>query len=88
MTSRTRTRSQRTETSVCWQMISGMRAYGVAITVIWTLSATTVLVVLALAVSGVWLHVAFGGAAVLELLCAALTFWVLLRVNRAGHFDV
>jgi hypothetical protein len=69
-------------------MISGMRAYGVAITLIWTLSATSILIVLAVAASGVWLHAAFGGAAVLELICSALTFWFLQRVNRAGRFDV
>jgi len=74
--------------SVWWQMISGMRAYGVAITVIWAMSATTLLVVLAIAVPGIWLRAAFGGGAVLELALSALTLLFLRRASEAGRFDV
>jgi hypothetical protein len=69
-------------------MISGMRAYGVAITVIWALSATSVLAVLAVVMSGAWLHVAFGGCALLELALSALTLSFLIRGSNAGRFDV
>jgi len=68
-------------------MWSGMRAYGVAITVIWALSATSVLAVFAVAVSGVWLRAAFGAGAVLELALSALTLSFLIRASNAGRFD-
>ena len=79
--------SQRSQ-SVWWQMWSGMRAYGVAITLIWTAAATTLLVVLAIAIPGAWLHVAFGGGAVLELGFSALTLLSIQRASRSGRFDV
>ena len=78
----------RSSRSVWWQMISGMRAYGVAITVVWAMCACTVLVILAVAVPGTWLHVAFGGGAVLELLLSALTLRFLSRASVRGRFDV
>jgi hypothetical protein len=81
-------RSGRRTISPWLAMWSGMRAYGVAIMTIWTLSATTVLIVLAVAVSPAWLKATFGGGAVVELLASALTFWFLNRLNRAGRFDV
>jgi hypothetical protein len=68
-------------------MWSGMRAYGVAITLIWTLSSVTVLFVLSAASRG-GARLAFGGGALLEIGCAAATYWFLQRVNRAGRFDV
>lgn len=74
--------------SVWWQMWSGMRAYGVAVTLIWALSATSLLVVLAFVIPGVWMHAAFGGAAVLELAFSALTLAFLRRRSQAGRFDV
>jgi hypothetical protein len=74
--------------SVWWQMISGMRAYGVAITVIWAMSATWVLAVFAVAASRPWLHAVFGGAAVAELALSALTLSFLRRASEAGRFDV
>jgi hypothetical protein len=80
--------SRKPQRSVWWQMISGMRAYGVAITVIWAMSATTLLVILAIAVPGIWLHAAFGGGAVLELAFSALTLAFLRRASEAGRFDV
>jgi len=74
--------------SVWWQMISGMRAYGVAITVVWAMCACSVLAVLALAVPGVWAHVGFGAAAVAELALSALTLRFLGRASVRGTFDV
>src|SRR3954470_6999577 len=62
-----------------WQMVSGMRAYGVAVTVIWAMCACTVLVVLAVTVSGTWLHLGFAAGAVLELALSALTLRFLSR---------
>lgn len=71
-----------------WQMISGMRAYGVAVTVVWAMCACTVLLVLAISVHGVWLHVGFGSGAVLELVLSAVTLRFLSRASVRGRFDV
>jgi len=68
-------------------MWRGMRAYGVAITVIWALSATSVLAVFAVAVTTWWLHVVLGVGAVLELAFSALTLAFLIRTSNAGRFD-
>jgi hypothetical protein len=38
--------------------------------------------------SGAWLHVAFGGCALLELALSALTLSFLIRGSNAGRFDV
>jgi hypothetical protein len=69
-------------------MISGMRAYGVAITVVWAMCAFTVLVVLAIVVSNTWLHVGFAAAAVVELGLSVLTLRFLSRASVRGRFDV
>ncbi|HEY4607713.1 MAG TPA: hypothetical protein VIH06_00870 [Ilumatobacteraceae bacterium] len=74
--------------SVWWQMWSGMRAYGVSITVIWAMCACTVLLVLAFAVPGTWSHIGFAGAAVLELVLSAATLRFLSRASVRGRFDV
>src|SRR3954447_22502106 len=74
--------------SVWWQMMSGMRAYGVAITVIWTMCACTVLAVLAVVVPGKWMQVGFGAGAVGELVLSALTLRFLTRASVRGRFDV
>jgi len=71
-----------------WQMISGMRAYGVAVTVIWAMCACTVLLVLAVSVGGTWLHVGFAAGAVAELALSALTLRFLSRASVRGRFDV
>jgi thiosulfate reductase cytochrome b subunit len=68
-------------------MWRGMRAYGVAITVIWTMSTTSVLAVFAVAVNGAWLKAALGSGAVLELVCCWLTLAFLIRASNAGRFD-
>lgn len=73
--------------SVWWQMWSGMRAYGVSITVVWAMSACTVLVVLAVAVPGTWSHVGFAGGALVELLLSAGTLRFLGRASIRGRFD-
>ena len=80
--------SDRRSGSVWWQMISGMRAYGVAVTVVWAMCACTVLVVLAVAVGGTWLHVGFGAGAVLEFALSVLTLRFLSRASVRGRFDV
>jgi hypothetical protein len=80
--------SKRRDPSVWWQMVSGMRAYGVAITVVWAMCACTVLLVLAVSVSGVWLHVGFGTGAVAELVLSILTLRFLSRASIRGRFDV
>ena len=72
--------------SVWWQMVSGMRAYGVAITVIWAMCACTVLAVLAFAVPGSWSHVGFGAAALAELALSALTLRFLNKASNRGRF--
>jgi hypothetical protein len=69
-------------------MISGMRAYGVAMTVIWAMCACAVLAVLALAVPGLWAHLGFAAAAVAELALSALTLRFLSRASVRGRFDV
>ena len=74
--------------SVWWQMISGMRAYGVAITVIWAMCACTLLAVLAVAVPGTWSHVGFAAGAVGELALSALTLRFLSKATVRGRFDV
>ncbi|MDQ1746618.1 MAG: hypothetical protein QOD07_881 [Frankiaceae bacterium] len=71
-----------------WQMISGMRAYGVAITVVWAMCACTVLVVLAVSAGGTWLRAGFAGGALLELALSALTLRFLSRASVRGRFDV
>jgi hypothetical protein len=68
-------------------MWKGMRAYGVALTVIWTMCAVSVLAVFAVAVSGVWLHLALALGAVLELALSALTLRFLVRASNQGRFD-
>jgi hypothetical protein len=68
-------------------MWRGMRAYGVAITVIWTMSATSVLVVFAVAASALWLQLLLGATAVLELCLSAATLAFLIRTSNAGRFD-
>jgi hypothetical protein len=74
-------RQQGRHLSPWWQMISGMRAYGAAITIIWAMCACTVLAVAAVAVGGTWQHVGFGVGAVLELLLSA---GPLRRLARRG----
>jgi hypothetical protein len=74
--------------SVWWQMWSGMRAYGVSITVIWAMSACTILLVLAFAVPGTWAHIGFASGAVVELLLSAATGRFLNRASVRGRFDV
>jgi hypothetical protein len=69
-------------------MWSGMRAYGVSITVIWAMCACSVLAVLAVAVPGTWAHIGFAGGAVLELLLSAATLRFLSRASVRGRFDV
>jgi uncharacterized membrane protein len=68
-------------------MWRGMRAYGVAITVIWTMSATSVLVVFAVAASALWLQIVLGATAVLELCLSVVTLLFLIRASNAGRFD-
>ena len=68
-------------------MWRGMRAYGVALMVIWTLSATSLLAVFAVAVTTWWLHVVLGVSAVLELTASVLTLAFLIRASNAGRFD-
>jgi uncharacterized protein (DUF983 family) len=69
-------------------MVSGMRAYGVAITVVWAMCASTVLLVLAVVAGGTWMHVGFALAAVLELALSVLTLRFLRRASVHGRFDV
>lgn len=71
-----------------WQMISGMRAYGVAITVVWAMCACTVLLVLAVAAGTTVLRVSFALGAVVELALSALTLRFLSRASVRGRFDV
>ena len=77
----------RRQLSPWWQMISGMRAYGVAITVVWAMCACTVLLVLAASIGGPWTHVVFATAAVLELLLSIVTLRFLARASVRGRFD-
>ena len=69
-------------------MISGMRAYGVAITVVWAMCACTVLTVLSVAASDLWAHLGFAAAAVAELALSVLTLRFLSRASVHGRFDV
>jgi hypothetical protein len=69
-------------------MISGMRAYGVAITVVWAMCACTVLLILAIAVDETWLHVGFAAGALLELALSAVTLRFLAKGSVRGRFDV
>jgi len=71
-----------------WQMISGMRAYGVAITVVWAMCACSVLLVLAVTAGSLWLHLGFGAGAVGELALSVLTLRFLSRASVRGRFDV
>jgi hypothetical protein len=68
-------------------MWRGMRAYGVALTVIWAACATSLLAVFAVAVSTWWLHLVLGLGAVLELTFSVLTLGFLVRSSNAGRFD-
>lgn len=70
-----------------WAMASGMRAYGVAITVR-AMCACTVLVVLAATVTGLWAHVGLGAGAILELALCVATLRFLSRASVRGRFDV
>jgi hypothetical protein len=65
-----------------------MRAYGVAITVVWTMCACSVLLVLAVAVSGPWLRLGFATGALVELVLSGLTLRFLSRASVRGRFDV
>jgi hypothetical protein len=69
-------------------MVSGMRAYGVAVTVVWAMCASTLLVVFAIAVSDTWLRVGFGAGAVVELGLSALVLRFLSKASVRGRFDV
>lgn len=80
--------SQRGGLSPWWAMISGMRAYGVAVTVIWAMCSCTVLAVLAVTVTGLWLHLGFAAGALLELALSVLTLRFLSRASVRGRFDV
>jgi hypothetical protein len=73
--------------SVWWDLLLGMRAYGVAITVVWAMSAFTVLGLLAIVIPGPWSHLGFGGGAVAELGLSLLTLRFLRRASVRGHFD-
>jgi uncharacterized membrane protein len=74
--------------SVWWQMISGMRAYGVAVAVIWGMTACTILLFLAVVVNGVWSHLGFGTGALVEFFLSVLTLRFLSRASVRGRFDV
>ena len=74
--------------SVWWQMISGMRAYAVAVTVVWAMCACAVLALLAVTVPGLWSHLGFSAAAVGELALSALTLRFLKKASVRGRFDV
>ncbi|MDQ1684476.1 MAG: hypothetical protein QOC82_1213 [Frankiaceae bacterium] len=69
-------------------MVSGMRAYGVAVTVVWAMCSCTVLAVLAVTVTGLWLHLGLAAGAVLELALSVLTLRFLSRASVRGRFDV
>ena len=80
--------ARRTRWLYLWRpMIVGMRAYGIAVGVVWVLSATSVLTIFAVVASGTWLHVLLGGAAILELALSGLTFAVMRRLLRSGRLD-
>jgi hypothetical protein len=65
-------------------MGNAMRVGGVAATVVWSVAAFTVLLILAIALSGTWLHVAFGCAAAADLAVAAVTLRVLSKVSTTS----
>jgi hypothetical protein len=69
-------------------MISGMRAYAVAMTVVWAMCACSVLAVLAATVGGAWTHVGLAAGAVAELVLSAVTLRLLSRASVRGRFDV
>jgi len=71
-----------------WAMVSGMRAYCFAVTVVWAVCACTVLAVLAVALSGLWLHVGLALGAVLELTFALVTLRFLSKASVSGRLDV
>ena len=80
--------ARRTRWIYLWRpMIVGMRVYGIAVGVVWVLSATSLLTLFAVVASGVWLHLLLGGAAVLELALSGLTFVVMRRALRSGRLD-
>lgn len=80
--------NERRRLSPWWQMVSGMRAYGVAITVVWAMCACTVLLVLALSTDQTAYRVAFAAGAVLELALSAATLRFLSRASVRGRLDV
>jgi hypothetical protein len=69
-----------------WAMVRGMRAYGVAITLIWTMCACTVLAVFAVAVRGLWLHVGLAAGALVELGLSAVALRFLSRASVRGRY--
>jgi hypothetical protein len=69
-------------------MVSGMRAYAVAVTLVWAMCACTVLVVLAVVVSGAWLHLGLAVGAALELAFSALVLRLLSKASVGGRLDV
>jgi len=69
-------------------MISGMRAYGVAITVVWAMCACTLLLILAIASHALWLRVGFAVGALAELALSAVTLRFLAKASVRGRFDV
>jgi hypothetical protein len=68
-------------------MWRGMRAYGVALTVIWTMCAMSVLAAFAVAAASWWLRLVFAFGAVLELALSTLTLRYLIRASNQGQFD-
>ncbi|HVW79986.1 MAG TPA: hypothetical protein VHB69_03480 [Mycobacteriales bacterium] len=68
-------------------MWRGLRPYGVALTVIWTMCAVSVLSVFAVAADGWWLRLVLALGAVLELGLSALTLRFLIRASTQGRFD-
>jgi hypothetical protein len=68
-------------------MWRGLRAYGVALTVIWTMCSMSVLAALAVAADPWWLQLTFALGAAVELLLSALTLRFLIRASNQGRFD-
>ncbi|MBV9485252.1 MAG: hypothetical protein JO246_04275 [Frankiaceae bacterium] len=68
-------------------MWRGMRAYGVAITVIWAMCAFSVLSAFAIAADRWWLRGLLAGGALLEVAVSVLTLRYLVRASNAGRFD-
>jgi len=68
-------------------MWRGLRAYGVALTVIWTACATSVLAVLAVVAGTWWLHLVCSLGAAVELVLSALTLRWLIRSSNQGRLD-